>query len=63
MTTFRHPMTGEVYATDDDGLVVVRDDDGREGRFHPDGRWHSGELRCADAHACGFVSRPVPGQG
>lgn len=63
MVTFRHPISGAVYETDDDGLVVVRDDQGREGRFHPDGRWHSGELRAADAHACGFVSRRLPGRG
>lgn len=62
MTTFVHPVTGTVYETDEDGLVVVREPDGREGRFDRDGRWHSGELRFADAHACGYVSRPVPGQ-
>lgn len=62
MATFRHPISGWSYERDADGLVLVCDEQGREGRFHRDGRWHSGELRSADAHACSFVTRRLPGQ-
>jgi hypothetical protein len=45
----RHPLSGGTYRSQEDGLVRV-EEDGRVGLFHPDGRWHSGELRDADLH-------------
>jgi hypothetical protein len=59
----RHPMTGDAYELQEDGLVQVVDGEGRTGLFHPDGRWHSGELRFADPHVCDFVGGRRPGDG
>ena len=53
----RHPLTGGIYETRDDGLVQV-EESGKTGLFHPDGRWHSGALRDADAHLIGWVGGP-----
>jgi 3-oxoacyl-[acyl-carrier protein] reductase len=53
----RHALTGGIYTSRDDGLVEV-EERGKTGLFHPDGRWHSGELRHADAHMCGWVGGP-----
>jgi len=44
----RHPQTGAIYETVEHGLVRVSEENGRSGLFHPDGRWHAGELRSAD---------------
>lgn len=62
MTAFTHPITGIVYETDDGAVVIVRETDGREGRFDSRGRWQSGDVKYADAHSCNFVSRRMPGQ-
>jgi NAD(P)-dependent dehydrogenase (short-subunit alcohol dehydrogenase family) len=53
----RHPTTGAVYTTQDDGLVRV-ELDGRSGLFTPKGEWRSGELRDADLHFLGWVGGP-----
>jgi NAD(P)-dependent dehydrogenase (short-subunit alcohol dehydrogenase family) len=53
----RHPLTGAIYALEDGGLVRV-EHDGRIGRFHANGSWHSGELRDADIHLIGWVGGP-----
>jgi NAD(P)-dependent dehydrogenase (short-subunit alcohol dehydrogenase family) len=55
----RHPRTGAIYETQEDGLVRVTEEGGQSGRFHPDGRWHSGELRDADPHFTGWVGGPT----
>lgn len=55
MNRFRHPITGVVFERQDDGLVRVEDPQGRTGVFDATGRWQSGELRFADAHACELV--------
>lgn len=53
-------MSGAEYDFDpEQGLVRVIDRDGREGLFHADGRWHSGELRFADPQACAWVAGPA----
>lgn len=55
----KHAMSGATYEyLPDEGLVRVVERDGRTGLFHPDGRWHSGDLRFADPHACSWVSGP-----
>jgi hypothetical protein len=55
----KHAMTGAEYVFDpEERLVRVVDREGRTGLFHPDGRWHSGELRFADPQACSWVSGP-----
>jgi NAD(P)-dependent dehydrogenase (short-subunit alcohol dehydrogenase family) len=55
----RHPQTGAIYETLGDGLVRVSEENGRSGVFHPDGRWHAGELRSADPHFLGWVGGPA----
>jgi NAD(P)-dependent dehydrogenase (short-subunit alcohol dehydrogenase family) len=57
----RHPFSRAVYESCDGGLVRVEAEDGRTGLFHPDGRWHSGELREADPHLLGWVGGPQLG--
>jgi NAD(P)-dependent dehydrogenase (short-subunit alcohol dehydrogenase family) len=52
----RHPLTGSIYTSRDDGTVDVEAPDGRCGRFRRDGHWLEGELREADAHMLGFVA-------
>jgi phenylpropionate dioxygenase-like ring-hydroxylating dioxygenase large terminal subunit len=56
----RHPLTGAIYALEPEGLVRV-EDRGSVGRFHPDGAWHSGELRDADPHLIAWVGGPQLG--
>jgi len=57
----RHPFSHASYESCDGGLVRVEDEGGRFGLFHPDGRWHSGELREADPHLLGWVGGPQLG--
>ena len=52
----RHPISGSIYASRDDGRVLVEDAEGRSGLFEPNGRWLRGELREADPQLTGFVS-------
>jgi NAD(P)-dependent dehydrogenase (short-subunit alcohol dehydrogenase family) len=56
----RHPLSGALYESRDDGLVRV-EHEGRAGLFHPDGRWHAGELRDADPHLLQWVGGPQLG--
>ncbi len=53
----RHPTTGAIYTTQDDGLVRV-EHDGRTGIFTPSGEWRSGEKLDADLHFLGWVGGP-----
>ncbi len=53
----RHPLTGAIYALQDDGLVRV-EHDGAVGLFHADGSWQSGQIRDADIHLIGWVGGP-----
>ena len=67
MPKLRHPLTGGIYESQDSGLVRV-EENGKVGLFHPDGVWHSGELRQADPHMAGWVGGPqvdssLPGSG
>jgi NAD(P)-dependent dehydrogenase (short-subunit alcohol dehydrogenase family) len=55
----RHPLTRAIYETVADGLVRVTEEGGRTGVFHPDGRWHSGELRDCDPQFLGWVGGPT----
>ena len=54
----RHPSTGAVYSTRDDGSVEVEDRGGRRGVFQHDGTWVRGELHEADPHLLGFLAGP-----
>jgi NAD(P)-dependent dehydrogenase (short-subunit alcohol dehydrogenase family) len=59
----RHPVTGALYTTEPDGLVLV-EHAGKRGRFAPSGEWRSGELREADPHFLGWVGGPsLPARG
>ena len=53
----RHPTTGALYTTQEDGLVRV-EHEGRVGLFTAAGEWRSGELRDADLHLLGWVGGP-----
>jgi len=53
----RHPLSGAIYETHDDGLVRVSHE-GRTGFFRPDGSHVRGELRHADPHLAGWVGGP-----
>jgi len=57
MAKLRHALTGAIYELQESGLVRV-EENGRSGLFHPDGRWHSGELRSADPHLLGWIGGP-----
>jgi NAD(P)-dependent dehydrogenase (short-subunit alcohol dehydrogenase family) len=57
----RHPFSQAIYESCESGLVRVEDEGGRSGLFHPDGRWHSGDLREADPHLLGWVGGPQLG--
>jgi NAD(P)-dependent dehydrogenase (short-subunit alcohol dehydrogenase family) len=56
----RHPLTGYIYTSRDDGNVEVADGD-RTGVFRVDGSWLKGQLREADPHMLGFVAGPTVG--
>jgi hypothetical protein len=57
MPALKHPLSGAIYTTQDDGLVEV-DNNGLKGLFHFDGRHHSGELRHADPHMLLWLAGP-----
>ena len=59
----RHPITGAIYTTRDDGSVDVESKEGVTGTFQPDGKWLKGELREADPHLLGFIAGPVVQRG
>jgi hypothetical protein len=56
----RHPFSGALYAQDGDGHIIVTLGE-RQGVFHTNGRWISGELREADPQLCGWVGGPIVG--
>lgn len=62
MPKLRHALTGGIYQLEEDGLVYV-EEGGRSGRFHADGRWHSGDLRQADPHLILWLGGPRLGTG
>jgi hypothetical protein len=47
-------MSGAIYELQADGSIKV-EHRRRIGRFHPDGRHHSGELKQADLHLLGWI--------
>ena len=55
----RHPITGAIYTTRDDGHVDVEDRDGQQGVFQRDGTWLKGELHEADPHMLGYIAGPA----
>ena len=52
------PLTGAVYESTEDGLVLVTETDGTTGIFRADGRHVSGELRFADPHLIDWIGMP-----
>ena len=54
MPELKHPMSGAIYELQADGSIKV-EHRRRIGRFHPDGRHHSGELKQADLHLLGWI--------
>ena len=57
MARLKHPITGAVYRTLEDGTVEV-DSNGRKGAFRHDGAYVSGELRVADPHMLLWLAGP-----
>jgi NAD(P)-dependent dehydrogenase (short-subunit alcohol dehydrogenase family) len=53
----RHPLSGAVYESTDDGLVRVSLG-GKTGLFAADGSWLRGEIREADPHFAAWVGGP-----
>jgi len=56
----RHPLSGAIYARQDDGLIEVTSRVGEVGKFHDTGVWVEGELTQADIHMCSWVGGDVP---
>ncbi len=54
----RHPRTGAIYTTCDDGTVDVEARGGCRGVFQHDGTWVKGDLREADPQLLGFIAGP-----
>lgn len=54
-TGISHPFDGSLYELQDDGTIKITDGK-REGLFHGDGRWISGEIRQADPQLCVWIA-------
>lgn len=54
MRQLRHPLSGAIYETDDEGNVMVTRA-GMAGVFTGNGVWLKGELRHADPELCRWV--------
>ena len=52
----RHPLTGAIYDTQEDGTVLVTSRDGRTGLFTEGGVWINGDLGEADPHMCQWLA-------
>lgn len=59
----RHPLSGNTYGIDDDGLVRVVKGSGEYGRFQWDGRWVEGPVRHADPQLCLWIGGPKLPEG
>ena len=57
MPVLKHPLTGGVYDLQENGLIKVSEK-GKQGLFHPDGRYESGTLKHADMHLLGWLGGP-----
>lgn len=53
----RHPFSGALYERNNDGLVIVRDND-KTGVFRADGSWVEGEIFEADPQMCNWIAGP-----
>ena len=54
----RHSLSGDTYALQDDGTVLVTTEDEKSGIFRASGEWIKGEVRDADIHLLGFIAGP-----
>ncbi len=52
MAKKRHSLSGATYESDAEGVVLVTNRAGLEGRFDSQGQWIDGELREADPQMC-----------
>jgi hypothetical protein len=50
-----HPLTSAVYERQDDGSVLVTEQDGRQGWFTAQGEHIRGEVKFADPHITDWV--------
>ena len=51
----RHPLSGDVYERQQDGLVQVTAGDGSSGLFDAEGLWIAGDIREADPNMCDWI--------
>jgi hypothetical protein len=56
---YRYASFKQTFELQSDGSVVVTCDDGRTGRFHPDGRYIEGELTQANLHMLTWTGGPA----
>ena len=59
LRSYRHGAFKTTYAQQPDGTILVTHDDGREGRFHVDGRYIEGDLTQANRHMLYFAGGPA----
>lgn len=62
MARLKHPITGALYRTLEDGTIEV-DSNGRRGVFRHDGVHLSGDLRIADPHMLLWLGGPQLPEG
>jgi hypothetical protein len=56
-----HILSGAIYESQGEGVVLVTTRDGRTGRFDGKGNWIDGEIYDADPHLCLWVGgRQLP---
>jgi hypothetical protein len=53
-----HPFSRALYEQDGEGNVLVKQTDGRVGRYRRDGSWIEGQLFDVDPQLCGWVGGP-----
>ena len=53
-----HPFSKALYEQDGEGNVLVRQADGRVGRYRRDGSWIDGQVFDVDPQLCGWVGGP-----
>jgi len=58
MRKYRYASLRQIFEEQPDGTVLVTCEDGRTGRFHPDGRYIEGDLTQANQHMLVWTGGP-----
>jgi hypothetical protein len=53
-----HPFSKALYEQDGEGNVLVKQTDGRSGRYRRDGSWIDGQVFDVDPQLCNWVGGP-----